>query len=321
MGKPVIFYSEDFRKLDFGEGHPMRGDRYQRALLEFKKIGLLETLEFREPIVISEDILTLFHTEEYVERVKQASKDGSGYLDPDTPAFKGVFEVGLLSVSAGINCAEGLLKGEFNVGINLCGGWHHAFEDRARGFCIFNDIAVIANYLVSKGVKKIMVIDYDAHHGDGTQRAFYNRRDVYTVSFHQNPRTLYPFLTGFEEEQGEGKGLGFNRNFPLSSGCGDDEFISRFSLVGEIVIGFKPEFVIVQMGVDGSEECFISSMQLSKKSYDYASKIIRELQKEIGFNLIVLGGGGFTHPMLGQYWGTQIKNFIAPTLSRQRKGG
>ncbi len=310
MSKAVLFYSEDFKKLDFGIGHPMRGDRYEKALLEFKKEGLLKQLELKEPRLVSKDILEFFHTREYIKRVEAANEGILGYVGEEAPAFRGIFDVGLLSVSAGLNCADELLKGSFELGINFCGGWHHAFEDRGRGFCIFNDIAVIANYLLDKGIGKVMIVDYDAHHGDGTQKAFYNSRDVYTVSLHQDPKTLYPFLTGFEDELGEGRGLGFNRNFPLSTYCQDKEFISKFSLAAEIIVGFRPEFVIVQMGVDGSGECFISNMQLSRKSYDYASKVIAGLQKEIGFRLIVLGGGGFRHPMLGKNWGIQIKNFI-----------
>ncbi len=310
MVKAVLFYDEDFRLLDFGEGHPMRGDRYSKSLAEFKNLGLLGKLELMRPRLVFKEVLGLFHTQEYIKSVEQASKKGESYIGPEVPAFKGIFEVGLLSVSAGINCADAVLGGDFDVGINLCGGWHHAFEDKGRGFCIFNDIAIIAEYLLSKKVERIMIIDYDAHHGDGTQRAFYRSSKVYTVSLHQDPNTLYPFFTGFEGELGEAEGLNFNRNFPLSVYCEDKEFIFKFSLVAEIVAGFKPEFVILQMGVDGSKECFISDMHLSEKSYSYASKIISNLQRQMGFGLIVLGGGGFVHPMLGRNWGIQIRNFV-----------
>jgi len=112
-----------------------------------------------------------------------------------------------------------------------------------------------------------MVIDYDAHHGDGTQRAFYNSPADYTVSFHQDPSTLYPFRTGYEKEIGIAEGKSFNRNFPLSQFCDDEEFISNVNR-------------------------------------------LMDLQNKYGFKTLVLGGGGFVHPMLGQNWGIQIKNFI-----------
>jgi len=304
-----LFYDENFKTLDFGPGHPMRGDRYEKALEEFKKDGILEKVEMRKVEMIDEDILCLFHTSTYVEKVKKISEEGQGIIGPDTPGYKGIYEAALLSVSATIFGVKSLLKNECEVAINICGGWHHAFENTGRGFCIFNDIAVAGNFLLKEGVEKIMIIDYDAHHGDGTQRAFYSSKKVFTISLHQNPETLYPFLTGVKEEIGEGEGKGFNRNFPLSFNCKDEEFIENFKEVEEVINNFKPEFLILQMGVDGSKECFISNMKLTGESYNYASYKIRESQKKIGFELLSLGGGGFVHPMLGKNWGIQINNF------------
>jgi len=310
MKKGIIFYDEDFRKLDFGPGHPMRGDRYQKALDEFKKLGLLDKLIIRKPDLISERILSLFHTKRYIDLVKKVSNNGRGILGPEVPGFEGIYNVALLSVRSTISGADSLLKDETEVSINICGGWHHAFEDKGRGFCIFNDIAVAAHYLRSKNIDKIMVIDYDAHHGDGTQRAFYNSSKVYAISFHQNPATLYPFRSGYENETGVDEGRGFNRNIPFSPLCNDTEFISKFNHVSKLIEDFTPEAIILQMGVDGSKECTISNMQLTKDAYDYASRLVRDLQRKYKFKILALGGGGFVHPMLGRNWGIQIQNFI-----------
>jgi len=312
MNKVILIYSEDFKRLDFGPGHPMRGDRYGKALEEFKKLGLLDDLSVKKPEMISEDIVSLFHATNYVKKVREVSNTGGGFLGEEAPGFKGVYDVGLLSVSASVTAANYIVNDSpFDVAINICGGWHHAFENKGRGFCIFNDIAITANYLFErKNINKIMIIDYDAHHGDGTQRAFYNRSEAYTVSFHQDPTTLYPFRSGYEDEIGEGEGKNFNRNFPLSHFCNDIEFISRFNQVPELIKDFAPEILILQMGVDGSKQCSISNMQLTKDAYDYASKLLMDLQKKYKFKILVLGGGGFVHPMLGQHWGVQIQNFI-----------
>ncbi len=310
MNRTILFYDEGFRNLDFGGGHPMKGDRYQKALAEFKNMGILDRIDLRKPDLISDDILAMFHTGEYINLVKEISEQGEGTLGPDTPGFKGVYDAALLSVSASVKAADSLLEDEADISINISGGWHHAFENKGRGFCIFNDIAVTANYLLTKGINKIMVIDYDAHHGDGTQRAFYNNSKVYTVSLHQNPQTFYPFMTGYKDETGEGEGQGFNSNFPLSSYCRDDEFIQNFNEVEKIVSDFKPQFIIIQMGVDGSKECFISNMELSPAVYDFASGEIMGLKGKLGFKLLALGGGGFVHPALGRNWGVQIENFI-----------
>jgi len=312
MKNVTLIYSDDFKKLDFGYGHPMRGDRYRRALEEFKKMGLLNNLIIKKPEIISEDVINLYHTSDYIRKVKEVSKTGQGSFGEEVPGFKGIFDIALLSVSASVTAADYIVNDSpFDVAINICGGWHHAFEYKGRGFCTFNDVAITANYFLKrKNINKIMIIDYDAHHGDGTQRAFYNNSKVYTISFHQNPATFYPFKTGFENEIGEGEGKNFNRNFPLSHFCNDSEFISKFNQIPKLVKDFTPEILILQMGVDGSKECLISNMQLTKDAYNYASRLVMDLQKKHKFKVLALGGGGFVHPMLGQYWGIQIQNFI-----------
>ncbi|MBL7197423.1 MAG: histone deacetylase family protein [Candidatus Omnitrophica bacterium] len=312
MNNVALIYSNDFKELDFGYGHPMRGDRYRKALEEFKKLDLLDNLTIKKPEMISEDIVSLFHTTDYIKKVREVSNSGGGFLGEEVPAFIGVYDIALLSVSASVTAANYIVDNSpFEVTINICGGWHHAFEDKGRGFCIFNDIAITANYFLKrKNIEKIMIIDYDAHHGDGTQWAFYNNSKVYTVSFHQDPATLYPFKSGYENETGVGEGKGFNRNFSLSALCNDTEFISKFNQVPKLIKDFAPEILILQMGVDGSKECSISSMQLTRDAYDYASKLLMDLQKKHKFKIMALGGGGFVHPMLGQHWGIQIQNFI-----------
>lgn len=312
MNNVALIYSDDFKKMDFGFGHPMRGDRYRKALEEFKKLNLLSNLTIEKPKPITTDIVNLFHTSDYISKVREVSNTGRGSFGEEVPGFKGIYDIALLSVSASVTAANYIVDNNpFDVAINICGGWHHAFENKGRGFCIFNDVAITANYLLErKNVKRIMIIDYDAHHGDGTQRAFYSNSKVYTISFHQNPATLYPFRSGYESEIGEGEGKGFNRNFPLSSLCNDTEFISKFNEVPKLIKDFAPEILILQMGVDGSKQCTISGMQLTKNAYDYVSKLIVDLQKKHKFKILALGGGGFVHPMLGQNWGVQIRNFI-----------
>jgi acetoin utilization protein AcuC len=312
MNHVILIYSEDFKKMDFGPNHPMQGDRYEKAWEEFKKINILNKVDIKKPKIISEEIIKLFHTPTYIKKVQEVSRTGHGYYGEEVPQIKGIYDIILLSVSASITGADSIIDNNpCNVAVNICGGWHHAFENEGRGFCVFNDIAISANYLLKKkGINKIMILDYDAHHGDGTQRAFYNNSQVYTISIHQNPMTLFPFQTGYEEEIGEDRGKGFNKNFPLSSYCNDSEFIHVFNQIPELIKDFAPEVLIIQMGVDGSKENLISSLQLTEKSYDYASKTIAQLQKEITFKILALGGGGFVHPALGKNWGIQIKNFI-----------
>jgi len=308
----ALVHSDEYRRLDFGPGHPMRGDRYERALAVFREKGLLESggvvIESPRPATFEE--LTSFHTPEYVERLRALSKIGRGSVTADTPVFPGIYEAGAVSVGGSIRAMELVLEGAYPVAGNLCGGWHHAFAETGRGFCIFNDIAIIVNLMLRRGVQRIMVLDIDAHHGDGTQRAFYRRNDVLTVSFHQDPRTLYPFVSGFVEETGEGDGMGYNFNVPMPPVAKDADFIYAFdAVVPALLEAYVPQVLVLQMGVDGHCSGVVSYLSYSLKSYDHASRVLAELLPRIPTKLIFLGGGGFVHPTLGLAWGVQIANF------------
>ncbi len=311
MGLALV-YTDEYRRLDFGPGHPMRGDRYERAMAVFREKGLLGegkvTIESPRPASFEE--LTSFHTTEYVKRVQALSKIGSGSITPDTPIFPGIYEAGAISVGGSIKAMELVLDGAYPAAGNLCGGWHHAFAETGRGFCIFNDIAIIVTLMLQRGVGRVMVLDIDAHHGDGTQRAFYRRNDVLTVSFHQDPRTLYPFASGFVGEAGEGDGLGYNFNVPMPPDAKDADFIYAFdALVPALLEAYRPDVLVLQMGVDGHCSGIVSHLSYSLKSYDHASRVLTELLRGAHTKLIFLGGGGFVHPTLGLGWGVQIANF------------
>ncbi len=308
----ALVYSEEYKLLDFGPGHPMRGDRYEKALAVFRQKGLLDsgkvTLETPREATFEE--LTAFHTVDYVRRLQRLSEIGSGSITPDTPVFPGIYHAGAISVGGSIRAMELVLESRYEVAGNPCGGWHHAFAETGRGFCIFNDIAIIGKLMLARGVQRIAVLDIDAHHGDGTQRAFYTTDQVLTISFHQDPRTLYPFVSGFVGEEGEGNGLGYNFNVPMPPYAGDADFIYAFdALVPPILRNYKPQVLVLQMGVDGHCSGIVSNLSYSLKSYDHASRALAELREELGFKIVFLGGGGFVHPTLGLGWGVQIANF------------
>jgi acetoin utilization protein AcuC len=155
MNKVIFVYTDEFKNLDFGEGHPMRGDRYKKALKEFVKIGLIEKMKIIKPRNYPEKFIELFHSPNYVDLVKKVSKEGFGSFGDEVPNFKGIFEIAFLSVKASLTAAESLVTElQADVAINICGGWHHAFEDKGRGFCIFNDIAIVVEYFIKKKENK-----------------------------------------------------------------------------------------------------------------------------------------------------------------------
>ncbi len=310
----ALVYSDEYRKLDFGPGHPMRGDRYEKAFGVFREKGLLDSGQvlIEAPREATFEELTAFHTPEYVERLRKLSEVGIGAITPDTPVFPGIYEAGALSVGGSIRAMELVTGGSYDVAGNPCGGWHHAFAETGRGFCIFNDIAVIVRLMLARGIERIAVLDIDAHHGDGTQRAFYDTNKVLTISFHQDPRTLYPYVSGFVGEKGEGEGLGYNFNVPMPPRAVDVDFFYAFdAVVPPALRAYRPQVLVLQMGVDGHCSGVVSNLSYSLKSFDYASRVLAGLRKDLGFKVIFLGGGGFVHPTLGLGWGVQIANLAS----------
>ena len=325
MGLPMekigFVYDAGFRNLDYGSGHIMRGDRYERALNEFKVLGLDSSLKTIPPRQAMEDELLLFHTRDYVEKVKSLNTTTGVPIGPDTPSFPGIFDVANLSVGASLTAADLLLNDSFEIAGNICGGWHHAFSETGRGFCIFNDIVITAEYILQRGKRKILILDYDAHHGDGTQKAFYNRPDVLTISIHENPETLYPYMTGFEHERGEGKGLGFNFNIPMPPYATDELFLLPFQqFIPKVLDSFQPDVILLQMGVDGHCDCVISHLHYSLLGYQGASRVLTDWVHRHHKKLLFLGGGGFVHPMLGRAWGIQLTEFAGRSVALNVEG-
>ncbi len=230
------------------------------------------------PRKASLDEIKLVHSEEYIDLVKEISERGGGYLDPDTPLSKESFEVALLAAGGILKICEKVLSREVRNGFGLVRppGHHAGFKGRAlsaptAGFCVFNNVAIAAANLIRKqNFRKILILDLDCHHGNGTQEIFYSSSDVLFISLHQDPLTIYPG-TGFIEEKGVGEGEGFNINIPLPPGSSDDIYIEFLDeVVMPVVKEFKPEFVLISAGFDAYKGDPITSMNLSSYGYSYA---------------------------------------------------
>ena len=234
---------------------------------------------------ISEDLLLLVHSKEYIERVK---RDGTGYLDyGDTRSYPGVFEDALLAVSGTITLVNEAVNGSIDVGFNPQGGFHHAKTNSVSGFCVFNDVALVARYLQRREFK-VVIVDIDGHHGDGTQWILYKDK-ILKVSFHMYSPGFYPG-TGYTDELGEG--YGYSINIPLPPGTGDDMFLySLNELVIPLLESYRPSFLILQMGVDGHYGDPLVGLRLTTKSYDEFSTKMYEIAEKYKSKIIGLGGG------------------------------
>ena len=196
----------------------------------------------------SKEEIELVHTPSYVDLIEDTSKRDFSVLDGDTYASKATFETALLAAGSTVSVVEKVFKGELNSAFSFVRPpGHHSEKDKAMGFCIFNNIAIAAKYaLQNLGAKKIAIIDFDLHHGNGTQNAFYDTDQVLYISIHQFP--YYPG-TGSIAEIGIDKGEGFNINIPFPAGYGDPEYMKvTREIIKPVVLKYKPDILLLSAG-------------------------------------------------------------------------
>jgi len=273
---------KDARYLDHNPGswHPESPQRLKviYRYIEEREISVL----YKEipPRYASEEEISLIHTSQYIHSI--ASTEGKEVaLDPDTVASPQSYQTACLAVGGGLNLIKTICDKEVNNGFALIRPpGHHAEKNKAMGFCLFNNIAIGAAYIHKKRLgKKILIVDWDVHHGNGTQHAFYNSSDVLYFSIHQYPH--YP-LTGRIEEIGEGKGKGFTVNVPLSPGYGDEDYIYLFlHLLYPIALKFKPDFILVSAGFDPYIEDSLGGMRVTVNGFASMAQILRDLAAQV----------------------------------------
>ncbi|MBU3911091.1 MAG: histone deacetylase [Candidatus Omnitrophica bacterium] len=291
--KTALIYHPIYLKHDTGPHHPERASRLQAILRKLQKTDLINKLQLTEPGKASIDDIALVHHRSYIAKVKDAVKNGLLNLDPDTVISQDSFEAALFAAGGVINAIDLVFKGGAdNAFCMVRPPGHHARPSQAMGFCIFNNIAIAARYLQKQhGIERVVVIDWDVHHGNGTEEAFYDDESVLYISLHQYPH--YPG-TGAREDNGKDKGKGFNLNLPMPAGSGDNEYIKVFKeLVVPKVNSFKPQFILISAGFDGHRDDPLSSITLTEKGYYEMTAILKESAKLYSENRIVsvLEGG------------------------------
>ncbi|MFW6121592.1 MAG: histone deacetylase family protein [Petrotogales bacterium] len=288
----AIIYHEDYNKYDLGAIHPLVGDKPRKTIEFFKKKGIFDEVSLFTPEKATESDLLRVHDKSYVDRVKSLSKKG-GMLTFDTPAPIGIFEYASLSVGGTILAGKKLFE-NYDCTINPLGGFHHASRGFSSGFCFFNDIAIVIEYLREKyKLKRFLIIDLDVHHCNGTQEIYYADPTVLNISFHQDGRTLYPG-TGSLEKIGRDKGKGYTVNLPLPPGTKSRSYVNAFNcLIPPLTRQFNPEILIYQSGVDTHYSDPLANLNLTYQTYYYLAKKIAELSQHTCNKLLVLFGGGY----------------------------
>ena len=287
--KTGLITSDTYQNHDTGTGHPEQIARVSVIIDNFKKLNN-KNLLWKKPTKFSDEIILTTHSSDYINLVKNSfPKKGYSSLDGDTIISPGSKYATFDAVGSIITAIDGVENKEFkNAFCSVRPPGHHAEKNKAMGFCIFNNIAIGANYLIKKyNYKRIAIVDFDVHHPNGCQDIFYENEKVLLISTHQ-----YPYYPGTGSEQEKGK---FNNilNIPLPAGTSSEEYLNAFERVLKKLEEFKPEFILISAGFDAHKDDPLAQFNLTTEDYHTITKRILEASKKYcnGKIVSILEGG------------------------------
>ena len=308
----TIYWGEELGRYGFGEDHPLGQDRLDAFRVAAIREGIDRSAEIAAPMACNVTDLNLFHEPEYVQRVKELSGIGKGYLDcGNTPAYPGIYDAGRFVVGTGLAAINRILRYDWHHAFVPIGGLHHARRDSAAGFSVFNDCGIMIEALRRRfGINRLAYVDIDAHHGDGVYYAFEEDPDLAIADIHEDGRYLYPG-SGAANEEGKGIARGTKVNIPLPPDSDDSDFFCAWSRVEALIEDHKPEFIIFQAGVDSMAGDPLTHLRFSVAAHTHAAKRLVELaNKYAKGRLLVYGGGGYNLDNIASGWCAVCKELI-----------
>ena len=321
-GKLVYPYSDSLLGYEFRKDHPLKPERLKLTYLLSKELGLLDKVNVLEPTLATREELEMFHSPEYIDAVEDSGINNNphpryGLGTSDNPIFPQIHDTGLRYVGATLDAMRAMMDGASNT-FCISGGLHHAHESLASGFCIYNDVVLAIKMLQKKRNAKVLYLDIDAHHGDGVQKAFYDSKDVLTISVHQTGRTLFPG-SGFVYETGTGVGMGYSVNIPVMPGAGTPELLRVYDeIVKPLFESFKPDLLVTQLGVDGHFLDPLAQLTYTTHAFERIVEGLRDLSsKQCKIGWLAVGGGGY-HPVnVARIWALLLSVMLKEKISKE----
>ena len=294
-GQPLVIYGDISLEYDFGPEHPLTPRRFGPS------IDLLRTMgaeKFQAPRVATDDELSRLHTRDYIATVKSFADDPLGASEAgigpgDCPPFEGMHEASAAVAGGSIDAIDRILAGDVVHSFHPGGGLHHAMPGRASGFCIYNDVALAVARARDYG-HRVLYVDLDVHHGDGTQQMFWEDPQVLTFSIHETPLALFPG-TGFTDEDGGDEARGTAVNVPVQPYTGDESWLAAVKqVVPALAEAFRPTFLVSQHGCDTHVFDPLAHLRLTTRAYLAATLMLDEIaHKYADGRWLATGGGGY----------------------------
>ncbi len=288
----AFFFHDQFLRHDAGWMHPENAQRLESICRGMKKYGLWDTLLHPVPEPATDEQVLLVHTKAHLDAIRSYARRGSIQIDSDTHVSSESFDAAMLAAGAAVQAVQGILDGSFdNAFAAVRPPGHHATTDRAMGFCLFNNVAIAARYLTRYcGLKRVLIMDWDVHHGNGTQDIFYSDSSVVYVSLHRAHH--YPG-TGWEDERGYGSAEGTKINVPVSPPFAPLHYEALFKKALAASERFAPEFILISCGFDAHERDPLGNLGLKDETYANLTRLLVEFADQFGHRRIfsILEGG------------------------------